>query len=79
VPPWMPLGRDRPDVEKTVGARPTPPEGDAAGTHNGLKISRLFPLSGNPLSPDPLVRLSSDTYRRGVRNVEAGARMQPGC
>jgi len=79
VPPWMPLGRDRPDVEKTVRARPTPPEGDAAGTHNGLRSHGFFPLSGNPLSPDPLVRLSSDIYRRGVRNVEAGARMQPGC
>jgi len=44
-----------------------------------LIVIRPFPLSGNPFSPDPLVRLSTDTYRRGVRNVEAGARMQPGC
>ena len=42
MPSWMPLGRDRPDVEKTVGARPTPPEGDAAGTHNGLRSHGRF-------------------------------------
>ena len=42
MPSWMPLGRDRPDVEKTVGARPTPPEGDAAGTHNGLRSHGCF-------------------------------------
>jgi len=79
VPSWMPLGRDRPDVEKAVGARSTPPEGDVAGTHNGLQSHGFFPLSGNPLAPDPQIRLSADTYRRGVRNVEAGVRMQPGC
>jgi len=72
-------GLDRPVIEKVAPARSTPPEGDVVGTHNGLKISRLFPLSGNPLAPDPLVRLSADIYRRGVRKVEAGARMQPGC
>jgi hypothetical protein len=79
VPSWMPLGRDRPDVEKALGARPTPPEGDAAGTHNGLRSHGRFRCLVIRLRRTHLVRLSADTYRRGVRNVEAGARMQPGC
>jgi len=72
-------GLNRPVIEKAAPARSTPPEGDVACTHNALKISRLFTLSGNPLAPDPLVRLSANTCRRGVRNVEEGARMQRGC
>jgi hypothetical protein len=72
-------GLDRPVIEKSVGARSTPPEGDVAVTHNGLKISRPFPLSGDPLVPDTRVRLSADAYRKEVRNVEEGVRMQPGC
>ena len=64
---------------RTIRASPAPPECDTAVTQNGLRLLRAFPLSYDPLSPDSLVRLSADTYRRGVLNVEAGARMQPGC
>ena len=35
-------GLDRPVIEKAVGARSTPPEGDVAGTHNGLRSHGCF-------------------------------------
>jgi hypothetical protein len=62
-----------------VGARPTPPEGDVVGTHNGLRSHGRFRCLVIRFRRTRLVRLPADTYRRGVRNVEAGARMQPGC
>ena len=35
-------GLDRPVIEKAVGARSTPPEGDVVGTHNGLRSHGCF-------------------------------------
>ena len=75
MPSWMPLGRDRPDVEKAVGARPTPPEGDAAGTHNGLRSHGRFRC---------LVIRFRRTHWSGFRRIPTGGEFEtskrvPGC
>jgi len=68
-------GRGRPS-SGVVGARPTPPEGDVVGTHNGLRSHGRFRCLVIRFRRTRLARLPADTYRRGVRNVEAGARAE---
>ncbi len=72
---WMPLGRDRPGVEKPVGACPTPPEGDAADTHNGLRSHGRFRCL--------VIRFRRPPWS-GIQQIPAGGELDtskgvPGC
>jgi hypothetical protein len=68
-------GLDRPVIEKAVGARSTPPEGDVVGTHNGLRSHGRFRC---------LVIRFRRTHWSGFRQIPTGGEFEmskrvPGC
>lgn len=60
-------GLDRPVIEKAVGARSTPPEGDVAGTHNGLRSHGCFRCL--------VIRLRR-THWSGFRQISTGGEFE---
>ena len=67
------MPRDERPWSGTVGARSISLESDVAGTHNGLRSHGRIRCLVINLSPNPLVRLPADTYRRMAFDVGAGA------
>jgi hypothetical protein len=64
-------GLDRPVIEKAVGARSTPPEGDVAGTHNDLRSHGCFRCL--------VIRLRR-TLWSGFRQIPTGGEFEmPAC
>ncbi|MBV6483420.1 MAG: hypothetical protein DIKNOCCD_03200 [bacterium] len=60
-------GLDRPVIEKAIGARSTPPEGDVAGTHNGLRSHGRFRCLA--------IRLRR-THWSGLRQIPTGGEFE---
>jgi hypothetical protein len=60
-------GLDRPVIEKAVGERSTPPEGDVAGTHNGLRSHGCFRCL--------VIRLGR-THWSGFRQIPTGGEFE---